>query len=178
MHIQKFTYLQMLPTILIILCVAPIQSLADSDNDDQNLSNAKAIFNEIAKAHAGSEDQATLQNDVSLQEQSNLQESTNQQEQLQSQGSDPTKPDNFFDPGLVSNPLVVDEKDNTRLALTAIFINKNRKIAVINGVLLKEGEVIAGKKVQEITESKVKLIEKKDVLELRLPNYSIKKGAS
>ena len=178
MYIKESICLQMLSAILVTLCIIPTQALANTE--DQNLSSEKAIFNEIAKAHATPDEQATLQNEESLQGQGqdNLQELTNVQESLQSQELDPTKPGDFFDQSLINSPIAIDTKDPSRLALTAIFINKNRKIAVINGVLLKEGEVIAGKKVQEITASKVKLIEKKEILELKLPNYSIKREAS
>lgn len=92
------------------------------------------------------------------------------------QNVDPTKPaDLLFIPNFEDGAMH-DDKDGKQLTLTAIFIGKDRKVAVINGTLVKEGEVIAGKTVQTITEDTVRLQDKKELLELKLP-VSLVKGA-
>jgi hypothetical protein len=171
MNIIKYISLLVPQAVLAVFSFTSFYVLADQN---KQMSNEKAIFDEIAKAHSIPDDQTTLQNEASLQDRVDLQKQSNTKEQLQNGELDPTKPDNIFDSRLVNTQLSENEKDNTNLTLTAIFINKDRRIAVINGVLLKEGESIAGKKVQEISESKVKLLEKKEILELKLPSYSIR----
>ena len=93
---------------------------------------------------------------------------------------DPTRPSSFlFDP-LLDNGLVEDDGADAAnsLTLTAIFIAKERKLAVVNGTIVKEGESIAGRQVKEISAHAVKLQEPKGILELRLPSFRLKKEAA
>lgn len=177
-----------LPAILVTLCTLCVICLSPSEvlsnpqavNSQPSLQD-QAILKAIADSHVIPAEQATLQEQAAaLQDHASEQEQTNVQEQSITQEIDPTKPASFlFDPLLDNGMVDKNDKDEKKdLALTAIFIDKSRKIAVINGVLLKEGEVIAGKQVKEITSNAVKLIEKTEILELKLPNFSIKREAS
>lgn len=171
---EKLAYnLAFLPIRIIILSLLFGQSLAIANNQE-NLATTKAIFNEIAKAHSISEEQVTLPNDPSLP--AALETTTQLPQRL-----DPTQPTNFIEanlPTASNNDDLDDLIADNNLTLTAIVIKPQQKLAVINGKVIKEGEILAGKKVIEITANTVKLQEQSIIVELKLPNYSIKQEAS
>ena len=90
---------------------------------------------------------------------------------------DPTRPADF-----VLSPELLDEafestKGSQQLTLTAIFISKDRKIAVINNTLVKEGETINDQEVLAINNNTVSLKKNGTTTELKLLNKSIKHEA-
>lgn len=92
---------------------------------------------------------------------------------------DPTQPAGFMGDGTAETPtegIVFEdtEKEETETYLSAIFFSNGRKIAVINDALLKEGDIVAGRRIERITANSVTLVVDDVIEELRLPPTSIK----
>lgn len=94
-------------------------------------------------------------------------------------GRDPTRPDDAADP---ANKPKLEELmklgGEEVITLMAIYISKDREIAVINNLLVKEGDEILGRKVVSITKDTVVLQnDKEEQLELKLPRQITTKVA-
>jgi hypothetical protein len=152
---------RLLVTILFTLSISSSQTIAESQITPQE----QAILTAIAKAHGAPLETVPTQDKALTKEQETLPD------------IDPTKPADFLFTNNLGSTALPEEKAEKHLMLTAIFVGKARKVAVINGTLVKEGATIAGKKVQEITEDTVKLIENREVLELKLPITFIKEAS-
>jgi len=86
---------------------------------------------------------------------------------------DPTLPDASLDAKIVQQEAAMENEPAETLYLNAIFIAKDRRLAVINGTLLTVGDTIAGKKITAINNNTVVLL-KDDISEvLRLPATDI-----
>ena len=189
---------QALLTMLITLYFFPIKAIADDPQEvpqeqpvtesqvtsqepampepqmvsqEQIITKPQAASQEPAMAVPSSDSNATSKDELSLSAQALA------KEQEISQELDPTRPADFSLDSGRTHKNARDKRGGKRLVLTAIFIGTSKKVAIINGTLLKEGESIAGKKVEEITKYKVKLMENKKILELKLPIALIKEAS-
>lgn len=72
---------------------------------------------------------------------------------------DPTQPQNYLLPvDLKSSQISQNEKNSTSLKLSAIFVGKNKRIAIINGKVLHEGDSFGKCKIKNIHESRVLVV--------------------
>ena len=91
-------------------------------------------------------------------------------------GIDPTRPEAVDVEKEGDNEKVEEEytgKDKP-IDLTAILVIGEKKIAVVNGAVVKEGDVIDGKEIQKIYENKVTVVEAGSIYDLTLPSASVK----
>lgn len=87
---------------------------------------------------------------------------------------DPTRPvdvdDNFAEEQIAID--IAAEKGP--LQLMAIFDYTEQASAVINGVVVKEGDTVAGKMVRQIANQRVELYGEDEIIELTIPSYRLK----
>ncbi len=88
---------------------------------------------------------------------------------------DPTMPADF-DKGVDIGQDTGDESDSPEepLRVRAIFQAKDRKVAIINGKVLREGEMVRGKKIIKIDKTSVTVWENGITSKLSLPNAIVK----
>lgn len=94
------------------------------------------------------------------------------------QGFDPTSPElppeeNLKDLAKSKESQKIEEEIKIPTALTAIFISGNRKVAVINDKIMKEGDEFEGKKVEKIYEDRVEINELGETKLMSLPETKI-----
>jgi hypothetical protein len=96
---------------------------------------------------------------------------------------DPTMPGRVdVDPEILRKLALEEEataepEEEQPLLLTAIFSSMTRKVAVINGVLVKEGDIVQGKNIIKITENSVVFDDDGDETVRTLPLMTIKEEA-
>jgi MSHA biogenesis protein MshK len=86
--------------------------------------------------------------------------------------SDPTRP-----PDVMPTALTGDSGEESLFVLSSILISPNRRVAIVNGTRVSQGDEVAGAEVVEINASGVQLKADGEVFELRMTK-SVKTAVS
>lgn len=92
-------------------------------------------------------------------------------------GVDPTKPERRGAPEPVieeESGEIIEEEGPKPLSLTAIYVTDKTRYAIVNGTIVKEGEVIDTRTIKKIYEDKILIEDIDAVKELSIPRSKIR----